>query len=55
MLNKLFNLNIFKMSVQSKSLKLLFSEFLLRPITDPVYEDINNAFERSLVFMHKVW
>ena len=25
-----------------------------RPITDPAYEDINNAFERSLVFMHKV-
>ena len=25
-----------------------------RPITDPTYEDINNAFERSLVFMHKV-
>ncbi|XP_058970864.2 pre-mRNA-splicing factor SYF1-like isoform X1 [Pocillopora verrucosa] len=25
-----------------------------RPITDPAYEDINNAFERSLVFMHKM-
>ncbi|XP_078356563.1 pre-mRNA-splicing factor SYF1-like, partial [Oculina patagonica] len=24
------------------------------PITDPAYEDINNAFERSLVFMHKM-
>lgn len=23
-------------------------------ITDSVYEDVNNAFERSLVFMHKV-
>jgi hypothetical protein len=21
---------------------------------DPSYEDVNNAFERSLVFMHKV-
>jgi len=31
---------------------LLNSTF--RPITDPAYEDINNAFERSLVFMHKV-
>ena len=28
--------------------------FLPRPITDPAYEDINNAFERSLVFIHKV-
>lgn len=25
-----------------------------RPITDPAYEDVNNAFERSLVFMHKM-
>lgn len=25
-----------------------------RYITDPSYEDVNNAFERSLVFMHKV-
>lgn len=23
-------------------------------VTDRIYEDINNAFERSLVFMHKV-
>lgn len=25
-----------------------------RVITDPGYEDVNNAFERALVFMHKV-
>ena len=25
-----------------------------RCITDPGYDDVNNAFERSLVFMHKV-
>lgn len=23
-------------------------------MTDPAYEEVNNAFERSLVFMHKV-
>ena len=23
-------------------------------ITDPAFEEVNNAFERSLVFMHKV-
>jgi pre-mRNA-splicing factor SYF1 len=23
-------------------------------VVDPAYEDVNNAFERSLVFMHKV-
>ncbi|XP_023718111.1 pre-mRNA-splicing factor SYF1-like isoform X1 [Cryptotermes secundus] len=26
-----------------------------RCITDPSYEDVNNAFERSLVFMHKLY
>lgn len=25
-----------------------------RPITDPSYEDVNNTFERALVFMHKM-
>ena len=25
-----------------------------RCVTDPVYEDVNNAFERSLVFLHRV-
>ncbi|KZC11912.1 Pre-mRNA-splicing factor SYF1 [Dufourea novaeangliae] len=25
-----------------------------RSITDPLYEDVNNAFERALVFMHKM-
>ena len=25
-----------------------------RCITDPAYEDVNNAFERALVFLHKV-
>ena len=23
-------------------------------VTDPAYEEVNNAFERALVFMHKV-
>ena len=23
-------------------------------VTDPVYEEVNNAFERALVFLHKV-
>lgn len=23
-------------------------------VTDPAYEDVNSAFERALVFMHKV-
>jgi len=32
----------------------IYNIFFPRPITDPAYEDINNAFERSLVFMHKV-
>ena len=26
----------------------------LQCVTDPVYEDVNNAFERSLVFLHRV-
>ena len=25
-----------------------------RVITDPLYEEVNNAFERALVFMHKM-
>ncbi|CAB3983383.1 pre-mRNA-splicing factor SYF1-like [Paramuricea clavata] len=25
-----------------------------KPITDPLYEDVNNTFERALVFMHKM-
>ncbi|XP_048587532.1 pre-mRNA-splicing factor SYF1-like [Nematostella vectensis] len=25
-----------------------------RPVKDPLYEEVNNAFERSLVFMHKM-
>ncbi len=24
-------------------------------ITDPLFEDVNNAYERALVFMHKVF
>ena len=27
---------------------------MCRCITDPAYEDVNNAFERALVFLHKV-
>lgn len=43
------------------SYKLWYSYLKLRRqqvrdlcITDPEYEDVNSAFERSLVFMHKV-
>ena len=35
-------------------LKLRAKQIKGRCITDPGYEDVNNAFERSLVFMHKV-
>ena len=28
--------------------------YMCRCITDPAYEDVNNAFERALVFLHKV-
>ncbi|KAF7385318.1 pre-mRNA-splicing factor syf1 [Vespula maculifrons] len=30
------------------------SQLKKRCITDPLYEDVNNAFERALVFMHKM-
>ncbi|XP_047117336.1 pre-mRNA-splicing factor syf1 homolog [Schistocerca piceifrons] len=35
-------------------LKLRRRQVKGRCITDPAYEDVNNAFERSLVFMHKM-
>ncbi|KAK3752668.1 hypothetical protein QZH41_006488 [Actinostola sp. cb2023] len=35
-------------------LKLRRKQVKGKPLTDPAYEDVNNAFERSLVFMHKV-
>jgi pre-mRNA-splicing factor SYF1 len=35
-------------------LKLRRRQVKGRCVTDPSYEDVNNAFERSLVFMHKV-
>lgn len=35
-------------------LKLRRSQIRGRCITDPCYEDVNNCFERSLVFMHKM-
>nr|CAD7397125.1 unnamed protein product [Timema poppensis] len=35
-------------------LKLRRRQVKGRCITDPSYQDINNTFERSLVFMHKV-
>ena len=28
--------------------------FFRRCVSDPMYEEVNNAFERALVFMHKV-
>ena len=39
-------------NIETYSVLWVLSNF--RPITDPAYEDVNNAFERSLVFMHKV-
>ena len=36
-------------------LKLRRKQVKLKCITDPVYEEVNNAFERSLAFLHKVW
>ncbi len=35
-------------------LKLRRKQVMGRCITDPGYDDVNNAFERSIVFMHKV-
>ncbi|XP_031570615.1 pre-mRNA-splicing factor SYF1-like [Actinia tenebrosa] len=35
-------------------LKLRRKQVKGKPLTDPAYEDVNNAFERSLVFMHKM-
>lgn len=35
-------------------LKLRRSQIRGRCITDPCYDDVNNCFERSLVFMHKM-
>ena len=35
-------------------LKLRRSQVRGRCITDPAYEEVNNTFERSIVFMHKV-
>ena len=35
-------------------LKLRRKQVKDKCITDPAYEEVNNAFERALVFMHKV-
>ncbi|XP_029660132.1 pre-mRNA-splicing factor SYF1-like [Formica exsecta] len=35
-------------------LRQRMSQLKDRCITDPLYEDVNNAFERALVFMHKM-
>lgn len=35
-------------------LKLLRAQVRGMVVTDPAYEEVNSAFERSLVFMHKV-
>jgi pre-mRNA-splicing factor SYF1 len=35
-------------------LKLRRKQVSGRPISDPMYEDVNNAFERALVFMNKM-
>ncbi len=36
-------------------LKLRRKQVRSKSIIDPAYEEVNNAFERSLVFMHKVF
>lgn len=33
---------------------MLRSQIRGKVVTDPAYEEVNSAFERSLVFMHKV-
>ena len=35
-------------------LKLRRKQVRGKCVTDPVYEEVNNAFERALVFLHKV-
>ena len=35
-------------------LKVVRKQVRGRCVTDPAYEDANSAFERALVFMHKV-
>ena len=49
------------LSVFPSSYKLWYNYLRLRRkqvkgkvVTDPVYEEVNNAFERALVFLHKV-
>ena len=37
-----------------KYLKLRRKQVKQKCVTDPAYEEVNNAFERALVFMHKV-
>ena len=36
-------------------LKMRRNQIKKRCITDPSYEEVNNAHERALVFMHKVF
>ena len=52
---------MFSLSVCVCSYKLWYRYLKLRRkqvkqkcVTDPVYEEVNNAFERALVFTHKV-
>lgn len=35
-------------------LKLRRKQVRGHPVSDPCYEEVNNAFERSLAWMHKV-
>ena len=53
--------NVDMLDVASCSYKLWYNYLRLRRtqvkgkcVTDGAYEDVNNAFERALVFMHKV-
>lgn len=47
-------LNVCSYKLWYKYLKLRRKQVRGKCVTDPAYEEVNNAFERSLVFMHKV-
>ena len=46
--------SVFSYKLWYKYLKLRRKQVRQRCVTDPAYEEVNNAFERALVFMHKV-
>ena len=48
------NFSYFSYKLWNNYLKLRRKQVRSKCIIDSVYEDVNNTFERSLVFMHKV-